>query len=445
VKSRIKNILLIAPKSINKNSSEISILKTPLSGLLILATMLRNKGHNVRFIDESFKIPNYNKIENLDLVLISSMSTTVNRAYSLADMFRNRRIKIILGGIHVSFMTNEALKHCDQVVIGEAEDIIFDLVKGKFKSKIVRGVPTEDLSRYPMPDYSLVEGIKKEPDVVSVVTSRGCPFECRFCSLVNMFGRKFRSVPTNLIINYLLKFKKLKAIHFDEPNFTISKDRAIDILQEMKNNGIFPKHCLASVSVDVANNDRLLKLMTDVSNFTLLIGFESISQKSLDFYNKKQTTEMIKKCIKKLHDFGIAIVGSFVFGADNDDKSIFQKTIDFCHNADIDFPVFPCLTPYVGTALRNKLELENRIFTNNWDFYDTFHTVFFPKKMSPLELQEGVINAYETLYSAKKIFNHSRRKEIFKAMQKFYMRRLLKRRVKQNKSYLAYLQDVSIK
>ena len=145
----MKNILLIAPKSINKNSSELSILKTPLSGLLVLATMLRNKRHNVRFIDESFKVPDYDEVDNLDLVLISSMSTTVNRAYTLADMFRNRGIKVILGGVHVSFMANEALNHCDQVVIGEAEDIIFDLVEGKFKSKIVRGLPTENLSRYP--------------------------------------------------------------------------------------------------------------------------------------------------------------------------------------------------------------------------------------------------------------------------------------------------------
>ena len=440
----MKNILLIAPKSINSNSSEISLLKTSPSGLLILATMLRNKGHNVRFIDESFKIPDYTKIENLDLVLISSISATVNRAYSLADMFRNRGIKVIMGGIHVSFMANEALKHCDQVVIGEAEEIIFDVVEGKFKSKIVRGIPTEDLSRYPMPDYSLVEGMKKEPDVVAVVTSRGCPFACKFCSLVNVFGRKFRSVPTNQIIDYLSKFKRLRVLAFNEANFTINKERVIDLLQEMKNNGISPENCMASVSIDVANNDRLLKLMRDISNFTLVIGLESISQESLDFYNKKQTPETIKESIKKLHDFGIKIVGSFIFGADSDDKSIFQRTIDFCHSADIDFPTFTCLTPHVGTALRNELELENRIFNNNWDFYDTLHTVFFPQKMSPLELQEGVLNAYESVYSTSQIFNHLKRKEIFKSMQKFHIRRLLKRGIKQHRFYPAYLQDASI-
>lgn len=109
----MKNILLIAPKSINSNSSEISLLKTSPSGLLILATMLKDKGHNVRFIDESFKTPDYDRIDNLDVILMSSISATVNRAYCLADMFRNRGIKVIMGGIHVSFMANEALKHCD--------------------------------------------------------------------------------------------------------------------------------------------------------------------------------------------------------------------------------------------------------------------------------------------------------------------------------------------
>lgn len=441
----MKNLLFIAPKSINENSSRMSILQTPPSGLLILATMLRDKGYNVRFIDESFRMPDYDKIENIDLVLITAISATVTRAYRLADMLRNRAIKVIMGGIHVSFAANEALKHCDQVVIGEAEEIIFDLVEDKFKSRIVRGVPTEDLGRYPLPDYSLVEGMKKNPDVVGVVTSRGCPFECKFCSLVNMFGRQLRYVPTNLIITHLLKFRKLRLLAFNEANFTVNKSRAIEILQQMKSNGILPKHCLASVTVDVADNDRLLKLMTEVSDFTLVIGLESMSQSTLDYYNKKQTPDMIKRCIKKLHDHGIRIVASFIFGADTDDKSSFQETIDFCHAADIDFPTFTCLTPHVGTALRNELELEDRIFNNNWDFYDTLYAVFFPKKISPWELQEAVLNAYEEFYCTKKILNHLGRKEVFKAMQKLRVKRLLKRGIKENESYGGYLQKVSVK
>ena len=439
----MKKILLIAPKSQNKGVSDISALKTPLTGLLILATMLRDKGYPVRFIDESFKTPNYYEIEDVDLVLISSMSATVMRAYNIADIFRNKGIKVIMGGIHVSFMPDEALQHCDQVVIGEAEDILFDLVEDKFESKIVQGIRTEDLSKYPMPDYSLVEGIKKNPEIVSVTTSRGCPFACKFCSLVNMFGRKLRTVPTDTVIDYLSKFKKIKTLAFDEPNFTINKPRAIEMLQKMKDNGITPKNCWPSVSIDVANDDKLLKIMSETSNFYLLIGLESISQDSLNFYNKRQTPDIIKKSIKKIHDYGIKVMGSFVLGADTDDKSVFQKTLDFCNSAEVDFPSFCSLTPHVGTELRKEIESQNRIFNNEWNFYDNIHTVFFPKQMSPLELQEGVINAYEDFYSAKKAINHLKKKEIFQAMETFYVKNLIKKGIAQNMPYLTYLKEVS--
>jgi len=439
----MKKILLIAPKSQNEGVSDISALKTPLTGLLILATMLRNKGYSVRFHDEAFKKPDYDKIEDVDVVLISSMSATVKRAYQIANIFKKKGIKVILGGIHVSFMVDEAIKICDQVVIGESEEIIFDLVKDKFRSNIVQGIRTTDLSKYPMPDYSLVEGIKKNPNIVSVTTSRGCPFACKFCSLVSMFGRSFRSIPKDKVIKYLLQFKKIKTLAFDEPNFTINKGRAIEILKAMKDNKIFPKNCWPSVSIDVANDDKLLKIMSEVSNFYLLMGLESINQKALDFYNKKQTPEMIKKAIKKLHDYGIKVQGSFVFGADSDDKNIFKRTVEFCNSAEVDFPSFTSLTPYVGTELRKELLAQKRIFTNDWDFYDGIHTVILPKKMSPIELQEGIIDAYESFYSTNKVINHLKKREFYQAMESFYLKKLIKVGYKKNKHYLDYLRNLS--
>lgn len=436
----MKKVLLISPKSTYFHPSVLG--NTPLSGLLVIATILKEKGYFIKFIDETFLIPDYEKIEDFDIVLISSMSATANRAYFIADIFKKKGIKVVLGGIHVSFLPQEALKHCDQVVIGEAEEIIIDIIEERIRSKIVKGVKSDNISKYPMPDYSLIESINKNPDVIGVSTSRGCPFNCIFCSLAPMFGRKIRTIPTDKIVNYLSKFNRIKKLSFHEANFTIDKKRAVELLEKMKDRGISPRYTLSLQTLDVAENNKILKLMSEISDFHLLIGFESIDQKTLNFFNKKQTPKMIKKCVEKIHDYNIKIMGNFVFGADTDDKSVFQKVVDFCNYAEIDHPGFDILTPFVGTKIRADLESQNRIFCNNWDFYDMQHTVFYPKKMTPLDLQEGFMSAFENFYSTKNMIKHALNLRWFHSFDTFYTRKLFKWCTKQNKSYLDYLNNV---
>ena len=438
----VKSVTLIAPRARNKCASDISIITSPLSGILILGTMLREKGYSIKVYDESFKIPNYEKIDS-DYILITSMSATVSRAYELADFFKEKGKKVFIGGLHVSFKPEEALPHCDKVVCGEGENVLFDLMNGKSKNNIIKGSPVLDLDSIPMPDYSLVEGMDRNPSVVSVVTSRGCPYNCKFCSLKAMFGRKYRVVSTKRIIDYLSHFKHLKTLCFDEPNFSADKKRAIDILTQMKEHSITPKYAWPSVSIDVANDDKLLKLFSEVSRFHFAIGLESINQKVLDSYNKKQTPEIIKKNVKKLKDYGIRVFGSFIFGADHDDKTVFQKTVDFCQDAEIDFPTFSALTPYVGTETRKEFEKQDRIITNNWDFYDGTHVLVRPKNMTPLELQEGIISAYQNFYSNSKIINHLKHGEIFYGIETLYVKHLFKKIIKQNEDYLDYLANIS--
>ena len=148
----MKSVTLIAPKARNKCASDISVLTSPLSGILILATMLHNKGYSVKFYDESFKIPDYEKIDS-DFILLTSMSATVNRAYDLADFFKRKGKKVFMGGLHVSFQPEEALQHCDKVVTGEGENVLFDLIDEKIKPDIVKGLKVADLNSIPMPDW----------------------------------------------------------------------------------------------------------------------------------------------------------------------------------------------------------------------------------------------------------------------------------------------------
>ncbi len=180
----------------------------------------------------------------------------------------------------------------------------------------------------------------------------------------------------------------------------------------------------------------------EVAQFHFSIGLESINQKVLDAYNKKQTPEIMKKALKKLHDYGIKIHGFFIFGSDFDDKTVFKKTVDFCQATEIDFPSFSVLTPYVGTDIRQELEQNNRIFTNNWDYYDGAHVVFYPKTMSPYELQQGIISAYENFYSTTKIFHHMSKGELFYGFECLYVKFLFKKIIRQNEEYLEYLSTI---
>lgn len=440
----MNSVTLIAPKAKSRTASDISVLTTPLSGILILATMLQRKGYLVKVFDEVFKSPRYEDIDS-DYVLITSMSATANRGYEIADFIKKNSSKtqVFMGGLHVSFKPEEALQHCDKVVTGEGENVLFDLMDSKCKTKIVKGTPVENLDSIPMPDYSLVEGLSKNPKIVSVCSSRGCPFNCKFCSLKSMFGRKYRTISTKIVIDYLSGFKKIKNLCFDEPNFTANKERAIEILKEMKKNDIYPKYAWPSVSIDVADNDEILKLCSEIADFHFLIGIESINEEVLKSYNKKNTPEKIRKSIKKLHDYGIKVQGSFIFGSDYDDKSVFKKTVDFCQDSEIDFPGFFPLTPYVGTDIRKEMEDGNRIFTNNWDYYDGAHVVIYPKNMTPYELQEGVISAFDDFYSTSKAIHHILAGEVFYGFETLYFRYLIRKIVRENKDYLSYLDSIS--
>jgi len=433
-------ILLIAPKSGGHGGSDIEAIRTPLTGLLILATILDQDGYDVEFYDESFKKPDYDDLKP-DYVLISARSSTANRAYRLGDYFKKRGGHVVLGGLHPSFKPKEALKHCDAVVVGEGETVVQKIIQEDVKG-IVHTDKLLDLDSIPLPDYDLVNGLKN-PKTVSLCASRGCPYDCKFCSLKNMFGRKVRHTSNKKVVDYLKEFKNLKTLCFDEPNFAGNKNRALDLLKNMYDNDIHPKRCWVSVSVDIAENEEILKWCNKVSDFNFVIGFESINQDVLDSYNKRQDLEKNKKNLEKIKDHGIRVEGSFVFGNDNDTKESFQKTVEFCKEAEIDFPAFFPLTPYVGTETRKELAEQGRIFTDNWDYYDNLHVVFHPKQMSAYELQMGVIDCYDEFYNISKGMKHLFKGELFYGGVSFYLMHLFRKMKKENQDFLELLQNVS--
>jgi len=439
-----EEVVLIAPRTKAKGGADINPIKTPLTGLLTLATIIDKENYKVRFYDELLNKPDYEDLDP-DFLLLSCMSATAKRGYEIADRFQNKDTTVVMGGLHPSFRPKESLKHCDKVVKGEGDKVILDILAGKYQKNLIEGEPVMDLDSIPLPDYGLIEGLTGQPDRVSINASRGCPYSCKFCSLTKMFGTNIRTVSNKKVIDHLKEIETPKTLCFDEPNFRADKRRAKNLVRSMIEHGISPKRTWISVSLDVAQDKEFLKLCSKASDFNFTIGLESINKKVQNSYSpgKRYSVKKMKKSIETIRDYGIKIEGSFVFGSEHDGKEVFQNTLNFCKETEIEFPAFFPLTPYPGTELRKELSEQGRIFTDNWNLYDNLHTVFHPKNMSPYELQEGIIDCYEEYYSMKKGLKHLAKGQFFYGGATFYLKYLFYRIKRENKEYLRRLEDIS--
>jgi len=435
--------VLIAPRTKAKGGADINPIKTPLTGLLTLATIVDEENYDVKFYDELLNRPDYEELDP-DFLLLSCMSATAKRGYEIADRFREKDTTVVMGGLHPSFRPKESLKHCDKVVKGEGDKVILDILEGKYEKNLIRADPVMDLDSIPLPDYGLIEGVIEQPDKVSISASRGCPYSCKFCSLTKMFGTNIRTISNEKVIDYLKKIKAPKTLCFDEPNFRADKERARNLVKSMKEYGISPKRTWISVSLEVAQDEEFLKQCSEASDFNFTIGLESINKKVQKSYSlgKRYSVTRMKEYIDKIRDHGIKIEGSFIFGSNHDDKDVFQNTLEFCKETEIEFPAFFPLTPYPGTELRTELSEQDRIFTDNWNLYDNLHTVFYPKNMSPYELQKGIIDCYEEYYSISKGIKHVIRGQFFYCGATFYLKYLFYRIKRENKEYLRRLEKV---
>ncbi len=439
-----EEVVLIAPRTKAKGGADINPIKTPLTGLLTLATIIDKEDYHVRFYDELINKPDYEELDP-DFLLLSCMTATAKRGYEIADRFRGKDTTVVMGGLHPSFRPKESLNHCDKVVKGEGDKVILDILEGKYEKDLIEGKPVMDLDTIPLPDYGLIEGMTGKPDKVSISASRGCPYRCKFCSLTKMFGTNIRTVSNQKVIDHLKKFETPKTLCFDEPNFRADKERAKNLVKSMIEHGISPKRTWISVSLDVAQDEDFLKLCSKASDFNFTIGLESINKKVQNSYSpgKRYSVKEMKEYIDTIRDYGIKIEGSFVFGSEHESKEVFQNTLEFCKETEIEFPAFFPLTPYPGTELRKQLSEQDRIFTNDWNLYDNLHTVFYPKNMSPYELQEGIIDCYEEYYSIKKGLKHLAKRQFFYFGATFYLKYLFYQIKRENKVYLEKLKELS--
>lgn len=400
----MKRITFIEPRGVVENLFPY-YSSFPLMGPVYLGTILHNKGYNVRIYSENMvgkDVPE--EFLDTDFLCLSMLTLTAPRGYEIAKRFRklNPQGKVIMGGIHPTFMPEEALEYADLVVCGEAENIILDLIEYGWDEKIVSGSPVENLDSLPMPDWSLVYNSDKIY-VKPVMTSRGCPYDCTFCTVTKMFGRRYRFNSPERVLEELFATRHRRVFFYDD-NFGANRKRLKEILKGMINKN-FNGSWYAQLRTDVTEDEETICLMSDSNCGHVLIGFESINDKTLEEFNKRQKSSDILNSIRSFHSYGIGVHGMFVLGADTDEPDIFQKTLDFCRENELDTAQFGVLTPFPGTDTYRKLKEEDRIIHQKWEYYDGMHVVFQPKKMSIIQLQEGIINSFDDFYSLINIIN----------------------------------------
>jgi anaerobic magnesium-protoporphyrin IX monomethyl ester cyclase len=448
-------ITLIEPKAPGKHV--YSNVNMPRLGLPILGTQLKQAGHEVKLILGSRRDICLSDITGADLICVSTTTSTVIEAYHLADFARSQGKPVVMGGAHVSFLPEEALEHCDYVCRGEADLTFVPLISCIERGELPADIPGVsfyqegdiihnpaaewvDMNRVPFPDLTLFEGLKMS--TYPVMTSRGCPFDCTFCSVTQMFGRKYRCRETSALLEELEQYRG-KQVFFIDDNFTANPRRTKELLREMIKRDVKPSWWCTQVRTDAARDDELLRLMYDSNCRMVFVGMESVNPETLKSYNKKQEVEDIVYCVQRFHEMGIMVHGMFVFGADEDSLQTIQETLDFALKNRIDTVQFLILTPLPGTRTFSELEQGGRLLTRDWNLYDAHHVVFQPAQMSAYELQKATIQAFKRFYTLSHIFHNlfttGFRSAAFRALG-YWMVRSWER---ENRWYYRYLQVLS--
>ncbi|MCI7412861.1 B12-binding domain-containing radical SAM protein [Hornefia butyriciproducens] len=365
-------------------------MNMPMLGLLYIAAATPDR-HRVRVIDENNGNGQIKDFESYDIVGISGMTMHAPRMYELADEYRKTGSHVVLGGVHVSFMVEEALQHCDTVMVKEGESIWRQFLKD-FEEGCPRQVYVSDnsleLSELPLPDRSLVEGpAYRAPSgtMNSVIATRGCPNHCSFCCVRQMSDHRYK---VRSVADIIEEIKQLSddIIIFQDDNIVGNFKFARQLFTEMKSLG---RLWGAQASINIASSPELLNLMAESGCRTLFIGFESLNPGTLKSMGKASVNHFkeYEENIKRIHDKGIRIFGSFIVGMDEDGEDIFDSIYEFCEKNRFDFPIANCLTPFPGTELYDRLEAENRIIDKDWSRYDLTNVVIKPKNMTPEKLQ----------------------------------------------------------
>ncbi|MBN1980202.1 MAG: B12-binding domain-containing radical SAM protein [Chitinivibrionales bacterium] len=380
-------------------------------GLLVLAGLTPPQWEST-ILDENVAIPEYESLPLPDCVGITAFTSQVNRAYEIASFYRSHSVPVIMGGIHATMCTQEAQQRVDSVVSGEAESVwaqVLDDCQKKQLKPLYVGV-RQDLDKVPAARHDL---LSKGYFFGSIQISRGCPLSCSFCSVTAFNGHQFRRRPIPKVIEEFKLMREKYILIVDDNLIGTTKEHIVfskKLLQAMVESKI-NKKWIAQVTINMADDDELLRLAKRAGCVGVFIGFESTSAEGLAEVSKKfvcQNNRDIKKSIQRIQTHGITVLGSFILGLDSDKKNSGQNLARVALHYGLDVLNVMILTPLPGTRLWDSMALEGRIIANDFPTDWQYYTLTFPvsrfKNFSWQELVQERRDCYQTFYTNRRIF-----------------------------------------
>jgi radical SAM superfamily enzyme YgiQ (UPF0313 family) len=376
-----------------------SLRYPPLTLTTLAALIPPELDAEVSIVDEG--IEDLDPHADADIVGISAITGTAPRSYEIARQYRERGVPVVLGGVHPTLMPDEAARHADAIVVGYAEQswprLLRDFASGQMRERYDQGAD-HTLAGLPHARRDLLPGSRFALQH-TIEATRGCIYKCDFCVVPSAWGRPIQR-PVAEVVDELRAMRARRVIFLDL-NIIADTDYAKELFTAIEPLGI---RWGGLVTTTLAWDDDLLDRAARSGCRGVLIGFESLSSESLreaqKAFNNKQDYRSV---VERLHERKIAVMGCFVFGFDHDSTDAFDATVQFVHETNVDLPRYAILVPFPGTPVYRRLELEGRILTRDWEYYDGQHVVFQPARMTADELLRGTERAWKATYSYRSI------------------------------------------
>jgi len=359
-----------------------------------------------------------------DLVALTSLSAQIRDAYAVADHYRAQGIPVVMGGLHVSSLPDEAKAHCDSVIVGEGEPlwprVLADFERGALQP-FYRQMPPGmfDLRDAPMPRFDLLDPEKYNR--ITVQTSRGCPHRCEFCASSVLLTPRYKLKPVEKVLAEIHAIKRLWSrpfIEFADDNSFVHREHSKELLRELVKENV---RWFTETDVRVAEDDELLALLRDSGCQQILIGLESPRRASLGGIElrsnwKAGQQDFYKEAIAKIQSYGITVNGCFILGLDGDTPEVFGDVLQFVRESGLYEVQITFMTAFPGTPLYARLKAEGRVLRDRaWELCTLFDINYQPKHMTVGELQAGFLRLVKTLYSAEE--THERRQRFWRGLR----------------------------
>jgi len=415
---RVKFILPALTEATSPFWRPIKYSLFPPLGLATLAAYLRDDDEAV-IVDEH--VERVDTDDCPDLVVIQVYITNARRAYALADAYRRKGVFVALGGLHVTALPDEAASHADVIVLGPGEQTFPQFLDDlRARQPLPRYVSTSGrtLERVPPIRRDL---IRRHAYLVpnSIVVTRGCPQHCDFC-YKDAFFAGGRSFYTQRVDDALAEIERLPGRHlyFLDDHLFGDHRFAAALFEGMRGMG---RLFQGAATVDSILRGDIAERAADAGLRSLFVGFETLAASNLVESNKRQNIGRDYAAVaKRLHDLGIMINGSFVFGMDDDDETVFERTVEWGIEHGLTTATYHIQTPYPGTRLFARMEGDGRITTRDWDLYDTRHVVYRPARLTPTALKDGYDRAYRDFYRWSSIARGARSHDSVKHQAKHF-------------------------